>query len=137
MFELQVGMLSGDEECKAVNAIIFLSLTLPSVSPKESGGGGGFTHRAQPLGGLRLTLPSNVYMQAPVCLLRLFLLFSLSLFYIFPFLLALIYLLFSEQRFHKYSNKKKKKGTSQYGACIWKNQTQHSCSASPIVKARY
>lgn len=47
----------------------FLSLTLPSVSPIESRRGiHTYTHTQRSLsGGFRLTLPFNVYMQAPVC----------------------------------------------------------------------
>lgn len=115
----------------------FLSLTLPSVSPKESRGG--FTHTAQPLGGLRLTLPFNVYMQAPVCLLSAAFLASVS-----PLCLTVLYISISIGFFQFFFFLaeiplafEQKMGISQYGACIWKNQTQHSCSASPIVKARY
>lgn len=78
----------------------FLSLTLPSVSPKESRGG--FIHTVQPLGGLRLALPFNVYMQAPMCPLSAAFLSSVS-----PLLFdCCIYFHFFwfQQRFHTFSN---------------------------------
>lgn len=106
----------------------------------------GDSHTAQPLGGgLRLDSLCRLMStcrQAPVCAscrLRFWLLFSplsfecfiyfhfhRSLFFFFFFFLAEIPHVF-----------KQKKRMSQYGACIWKNQTQHSCSASLILRVRY
>lgn len=57
----------------------FLSLTLPSVSPKAEQKGDSHTHTERSLsGGLRLTRPFNVYMQAPVCPLSAAVLSSVS-----------------------------------------------------------
>lgn len=139
VFELQVGMLRGDEECKAVNAIVFFRW-LCRVCHQRRAEGDSHTQRGLSGGSVSLCrLMSTCRPQCARCLLRLSLLFSSSLwlFYMLPFLLASLFFIFFFSRNSTRIQTKKKNRMSQYGACIWKNQTQHSCSASPIVKARY
>lgn len=103
----------------------------------------GDSHTAQPLGGAssRLTLPFNVYMQAGPCVRELsaailasFFPLSFECFIYFHFHRPFFCFFFLAEIPHVF---KQKKRMSQYGACIWKNQTQHSCSASLILRARY